>query len=470
ASMIVAGNGKIALDKGATGPGASGITIFADPASSGSIQVTGGGSLATTGSIDAPSMGVSVTGNASLRLNNAALVAAEVESTGTGAINASGSFSLAPTIIDTFSHGLLSGYQSSDGTDATFAYDGTGLRAGVVVNGVSQPFSWGIATGVPQLLSDTANYYVYGPSGTPIEQVSQATGKATYLYADELGTVTMECDGSGNVIGTQGYNPYGTLASSTGTDPTPFGFAGGYTDPTGLVYLIDRYYDTATGQFMSADPLVAETGQPYAYVGGDPVNGRDPSGACSDPRHPLLFEAGFCANDMNLWDNQCIVDKCIDYCPGQMGPATNPNGEIDCVAWHDPLSDSFWFQPSYYGDVAPCVTASGQYNVDANLSCIVSAAIANRDSAYEYLQPNANTLGEPVPSAPDVPEAPQLCLGGCSTSGGPGFVTMAKCSAQFILAAAGALAFLSEGAAPATRAATVVGAGTLGCAGPPLAP
>lgn len=39
-----------------------------------------------------------------------------------------------------------------------------------------------------------------------------------------------------------------------------------------------RYYDPATGQFLSVDPLVDETGQPYPYTGDDPVNGVDPDG------------------------------------------------------------------------------------------------------------------------------------------------------------------------------------------------
>ena len=35
---------------------------------------------------------------------------------------------------------------------------------------------------------------------------------------------------------------------------------------------------TATGQFLSVDPDVAQTGQPYAYTGDDPVNWIDPLG------------------------------------------------------------------------------------------------------------------------------------------------------------------------------------------------
>jgi RHS repeat-associated protein len=41
---------------------------------------------------------------------------------------------------------------------------------------------------------------------------------------------------------------------------------------------INRYYDPATEQFLSVDPLVDETGTPYAFTNGDPVNGSDPSG------------------------------------------------------------------------------------------------------------------------------------------------------------------------------------------------
>jgi hypothetical protein len=44
------------------------------------------------------------------------------------------------------------------------------------------------------------------------------------------------------------------------------------------VYFIDRYYDPATDQFLSVDPDVAETGQPYVFTGDDPVNGSDPLG------------------------------------------------------------------------------------------------------------------------------------------------------------------------------------------------
>ncbi|MHB8262526.1 MAG: RHS repeat-associated core domain-containing protein, partial [Acidimicrobiales bacterium] len=86
---------------------------------------------------------------------------------------------------------------------------------------------------------------------------------------------------------------YGNVIAGGLSNITPFGYAGGYTDPTGLIYLINRYYDPSTGQFISVDPLVSLTGQPYQYVGGDPVNQVDPLG---------LFCWGLCSFS-NAWND-----------------------------------------------------------------------------------------------------------------------------------------------------------------------
>jgi len=52
-----------------------------------------------------------------------------------------------------------------------------------------------------------------------------------------------------------------------------------YTDPvTGFKYLNNRYYDPSTGQFITQDPDVAQTGQPYEYAADNPRNNTDPTG------------------------------------------------------------------------------------------------------------------------------------------------------------------------------------------------
>ena len=40
---------------------------------------------------------------------------------------------------------------------------------------------------------------------------------------------------------------------------------------------VDRYYDPTTGGFLSVDPLVATTTEPYSYATNNPVNVSDPS-------------------------------------------------------------------------------------------------------------------------------------------------------------------------------------------------
>jgi RHS repeat-associated protein len=56
-------------------------------------------------------------------------------------------------------------------------------------------------------------------------------------------------------------------------------YAQSYRDPaTGLLYLINRYYDPATAQFLSVDPLVSDTAQPYEYAADNPLDQNDPNG------------------------------------------------------------------------------------------------------------------------------------------------------------------------------------------------
>ncbi len=56
-------------------------------------------------------------------------------------------------------------------------------------------------------------------------------------------------------------------------------YAGQYRDEESeLMYMRARYYDPETQQFISRDPSVWVTGQPYSYAGGNPVNATDPTG------------------------------------------------------------------------------------------------------------------------------------------------------------------------------------------------
>jgi len=79
---------------------------------------------------------------------------------------------------------------------------------------------------------------------------------------------------------------YGEILKHTKQETTlnPYGYTGRETDLKDLYYYRARYYDPTTQRFLSRDPIEFEAGDFnfYRYVGGDPVNFRDPTGL--DPR------------------------------------------------------------------------------------------------------------------------------------------------------------------------------------------
>jgi RHS repeat-associated protein len=61
------------------------------------------------------------------------------------------------------------------------------------------------------------------------------------------------------------------------------GLVDGMRDVTGQVYMRNRYYDPATGQFTQPDPIGIAGGlNSYGFAAGDPVSYSDPYGLCAD--------------------------------------------------------------------------------------------------------------------------------------------------------------------------------------------
>ena len=172
--------------------------------------------------------------------------------------------------------GELTGVTGPGGTSSD-TYDGDGLRATETVSGSTATFVWDDES-TPNLLTDGTNSYLYGPDGLPIEQIS--TTASFWFVHDQVGSTVLLLGASGAQAGGYSYTPYG-LAAHTGTATTPLQYTGQYTDAgTGLVYLRARYYDPATAQFLTVDPLVNITQTPYAYVSDSPLDGTDLSGDC----------------------------------------------------------------------------------------------------------------------------------------------------------------------------------------------
>jgi len=185
--------------------------------------------------------------------------------------------------------GRLTSLTNSLGT-TSYQYGGSGLRMGKTSGSTTTTFDWADLGGVPKLLSDGSNQFIYGPGGRLVEQVNGTTTE--YAVTDHPGSTRALLSGTtGAVVGTASYDAYGKV---TGSQVSPIGFAGGYTDAeSGLIYLVNRYDDPSTGQFLTLDPMVAATGLPYQYTGDDPVNFTDQLGLCD------IF--GNCWSDAYHW-------------------------------------------------------------------------------------------------------------------------------------------------------------------------
>ena len=118
-----------------------------------------------------------------------------------------------------------------------------------------------------------------------------------YFYInDHLGTPQRLITGEGTVVWQSAALPFGRTQVQLGTVQNNLRFPGQYYDAeTGLHYNWNRYYDPATGRYISPDPIGLDGGlNHYAYMENDPVNWSDPWGLTRD---------SYAEDDDNCWVN-----------------------------------------------------------------------------------------------------------------------------------------------------------------------
>lgn len=180
----------------------------------------------------------------------------------------------------------LSSVNDHTASPITYTYDADGLRTTKTKNTQTTHYTWDRSGGLPVLLAKDSTRYVYDAAGLALEQID-SDGSVSYLHHDRLGSTRLVTNADGSTQATYTYDAYGDRTTTSGSSSVPFGYTGQYTDSdTGLIYLSARYYDPATGQFLTQDPLESISGSAYGYAGGDPANHVDPSGLL--PRLPFV--------------------------------------------------------------------------------------------------------------------------------------------------------------------------------------
>ena len=172
-------------------------------------------------------------------------------------------------------------------TLATFLYDADGNRVKGTVSGVTTVY---VADIYEYQGGATTKYY----EGGGLRRTGYSTNNGVfYMLGDHLKSTSALVARNGVPNVKYFYYPYGARRGVPFNTITAKHFTGQYHETAlpggeGLSFYNARWYDPELGSFLSADsivpaPLAPQSLNRYAYVGGNPVNHRDPTGhACDD--------------------------------------------------------------------------------------------------------------------------------------------------------------------------------------------
>jgi RHS repeat-associated protein len=207
-------------------------------------------------------------------------------------------------------------------TNGTMGYDGLG-RLIEYDTTVSTRFAYDGGRMISEVDNPSGTVlrrYIYGPGDDEplVWYEGSGTNDRRWLHADERGSVVAVTDGSGNAIAINSYDAWGIPQT---TNLGRFQYTGqAWLPELGLYYYKARIYSATLGRFLQTDPVGYQDGLNwYAYVGNDPVNGRDPSGltggvivvtgAVNCAKHPADFRCGGSHPDLFFGDDGTGLDS-----------------------------------------------------------------------------------------------------------------------------------------------------------------
>ncbi len=266
---------------------------------------------------------------------------------------------------------------SKDSVGTSYGYDGTGMRVSKTRGGVTQKYYWDRGYVVNESTGNTITTSNFiGADGIIARKENNVVN---YLVKNAHGDVVKTVNGTtGAIVHAYNYDPYGVelavtdrelvnLIDTSVEDTNPFRYAGEYFDAeSGQIYLRNRYYNPATGRFITEDPIRDGTNW-YVYCAGNPVMYVDPWGLDSyvfyakgvmagDGIHTFKDEAEIWAEDLkeeygtkvhiievssaedfaNKWNEMGVnnnIDAVILIFHGSVADGTNGNGEAGGVGY-----------------------------------------------------------------------------------------------------------------------------------------
>ncbi len=174
----------------------------------------------------------------------------------------------------------------------SFTYDAFANRLTRSEGGRTRSYVWNYALGLPSVSiikgeGRTTRYYIHTPGGSLLYSIEADTDARRFYHYDEMGSTLFLTNDGGAITDSYAYTPYGELTGSMGTTDNPFTYVGQlgvmHEPGTSLFYMRARYYDSATGRFLSRDPLGEDlldvkSLNLYHYAAQNPLRFVDPMG------------------------------------------------------------------------------------------------------------------------------------------------------------------------------------------------
>jgi RHS repeat-associated protein len=187
---------------------------------------------------------------------------------------------------------------------------------------------------------------IYGPDAC--DAISDETGASVTLIHNALRQLTGVVSPQGTLYNDKLPTAYGPLeitpsiASDLASYAQSLSWHSKAQDPTGFIWMGDRYYDSRSGQFLSQDsvsyPMCLDL---YTYANGDPINYFDPDGRFASYAYqvtkPAVIEAiqpfglNLAKHGSNTFAAYLANDQSANSMNFQAGYLDLPNGAIGFI-------------------------------------------------------------------------------------------------------------------------------------------